>query len=349
LTPVAPDTIASMDYLFEGTRFTGTFDGQGHTLRHAVITLPSQDFVGLFGSIGTGGRVENLNLENISVTGRLSVGALAGENYTGTIIHCTTSGTVNGSYWHCGGLVGESHGGSISQCSAKGTVNGAYWVGGLAGYLHSDGTINSCSAAATVNGTSIVGGLVGYEENWGSYIMDSYATGTVTATTTQAGGLVGRLQSGFIQRCYSTGDVSCPANAGGLLGYNASGSGTLADLFWNTQTCHLTVGVGGGNSAGVTGKTTAQMKMLATFPWNFTSVWAICEQTNYPRLRWQIPAGDFACPDGVAVEDLQHFASQWLAEDCAASNNCQGADLNNTSSVDFSDFVIFADHWLEGI
>jgi hypothetical protein len=349
LTPVAPDTIASTGYPFEGIRFTGFLDGQGHTLRHVEIYQPNQDFVGLFGSIGTGGQIKNLNLENISVTGRMSVGSLAGENYAGTIIRCTTHGTVNGSDWHCGGLVGESNGGSISQCSAKGTVNGDYWVGGLAGYLHNDGTINSCSAAATVNGTSIVGGLVGFEEDWGSSVMDSYSTGTVTATTTQAGGLVGRLQSGFIQQSYSTGDVFCPANAGALLGYNASGSGTLTDLFWNTQTCHLTVGVGNGNSAGVAGRTTAQMKMLSTFPYDFELTWAICEQTNYPRLRWQITMGDFACPDGVALEDLQHLAAQWLAEDCSAFNNCAGADLDLSEKVDLADFLIFAGHWLEEI
>jgi len=218
LTPVAPDTVASMDYLFEGIRFTGSLNGQGHTLRNVEINQPDQDYVGLFGSIGVDGRVENLNLEDIRVTGRLSVGALAGENYAGTIIHCRTNGTVNGSYWHCGGLVGDSNGGSISKCSVKGTINGTNWVGGLAGYHHNNGTINSCSAAAEVNGTSIVGGLAGLVQDWESYVKDSYATGTVTATTTQAGGLVGRLQFGFIQQCYSTGDVVCPANAGGVVG-----------------------------------------------------------------------------------------------------------------------------------
>ncbi len=349
LTPVAPDTIASTDYQFEGTRFTGSLNGQGHTLHNAVIYQPDHDFVGLFGSIGVEGRVENLNLENISVTGRLSVGALAGENYTGTIVHCRTHGTVNGSYWHCGGLVGDGNGGSISKCSAKGTVNGTNWVGGLVGYHHNNGTINACSAAAEVNGTSIVGGLAGIEEDWNSYISESYATGTVTATTTQAGGLVGRLQSGFIQQSYSTGDVFCPSNAGALLGYNTPGSGYVSDLFWDTETCHLTVGVGGGNSSGVTGKTTAQMKTLSTFPWDFDTVWSICEQTNYPRLQWQIPLGDFTCPDGISVEDLQYFAAQWLTDDCSAFNQCQGTDLDNSDNVDLADFVVFANQWMKEI
>ena len=95
LTPVAPDMVASMDYQFEGTPFTGVVDGQGHTLRHIVISLPDEDFVGLFGAIGAGGRVENLRVEAISVQGRLSVGALAGLNQ-GTIAGCRSEGVVEG-------------------------------------------------------------------------------------------------------------------------------------------------------------------------------------------------------------------------------------------------------------
>lgn len=346
LTPVAPDTLASMAYQFEGIRFTGSLNGQGHTLRNVEIYQPDKDFVGLFGSIGVDGQVENLNLEDIIVTGRLSVGALAGENYTGTIIHCTTHGTVNGSYWHCGGLVGDNNGGVISMSQAKGTVLGNTWVGGLAGYHHNGGTIQSCYAGAEVRGTSYLGGLAGFIEDWTSTIVDCYATGDVTGSTTVAGGLVGYLRFGFIQQCYCRGDVFCPANAGGLVGYNVPGSGYLSDLFWDTQTCHLTAGVGGGDAGGVAGKTTTEMKNTSTYPWNFTETWAICDGMNYPRLQWQRLAGDFACPDGVAIEDLQYLAGQWLAMDCGLLNDCDGADLDTSGAVDMADFVLFAGQWM---
>lgn len=348
LTPVAPDTLASTDYQFEGTPFTGVVDGQGHTLRHIVMSQPDEDFVGLFGAIGAGGRVENLRLEAISVHGRLSVGALAGLNQ-GTIAGCRSDGVVQSDYYHCGGLVGDNNGGVISMSQVKGTVLGNFWVGGLAGYHHNGGTIQSCYAGAEVRGTSYLGGLAGFAEDWGTTVVDCYATGDVTGSTTSAGGLVGYLRFGFVWQCYSTGDVACPANAGGVLGYNISGSGFLSDLFWDIQTCHASAGVGGGDAGGVAGKTTAQMKSASTYPWNFTEIWAICDGMNYPRLQWQRLAGDFACPDGVAVEDLQHLAGQWLAMDCGLLNDCGGADMDISGQVDMADFVLFAGQWMEGI
>jgi hypothetical protein len=79
-------------------------------------------------------------------------------------------------------------------------------------------------------------------------------------------------------------------------------------------------------------------------------VWAICEGTNYPRLMWQIPAGDWACPDGVNVEDLDYFVGRWLLIDCTADNDyCGGADMDSSGVVDMADLAMFAQHWLEGI
>jgi hypothetical protein len=91
------------------------------------------------------------------------------------------------------------------------------------------------------------------------------------------------------------------------------------------------------------------MKQQAPFTgWDFETIWAICEGTNYPRLAWQIPAADFTCPDGVNIEDLDYFVQRWLLGDCTSSNNCDGADMNGSGAVDFADFAIFAQHWLEG-
>jgi hypothetical protein len=99
------------------------------------------------------------------------------------------------------------------------------------------------------------------------------------------------------------------------------------------------------------GKTTGEMKTLATFVdagWDFEETWAICEGTNYPRLQWQIPAGDWVCPDGVAMEDLDYFAIRWLMADCAANGDCDGADLNRDGVVRLEDMSILAAQWLTG-
>ena len=54
------------DYL---TPFEGVLDGDGHTVRNLTLALDGQDMVGLFGRIGVGGQVEELTLENVTVSG----------------------------------------------------------------------------------------------------------------------------------------------------------------------------------------------------------------------------------------------------------------------------------------
>jgi hypothetical protein len=94
------------------------------------------------------------------------------------------------------------------------------------------------------------------------------------------------------------------------------------------------------------------MKTLSTFSsvgWDFANMWAICEGTNYPRLRWQIPAGDFVCPDGVDFGDYSFFAARYLDVNCENNNNCNGADLDVSGTVDWKDMMLFCQHWLEGV
>ncbi len=92
------------------------------------------------------------------------------------------------------------------------------------------------------------------------------------------------------------------------------------------------------------------MQTLSTFTlagWDFTTIWAICEETNYPRLQWQILPADFACPDGVNLEDLNYYVGHWLMNNCTSTNNyCGGADLNYSGVLDLADWAIFAENWM---
>jgi hypothetical protein len=58
--------------------FTGSLDGNNHSVTGLRIDLPSQEYVGLFSKIMNPGYVRNLNLVNPEVIGRSNVGALAG-------------------------------------------------------------------------------------------------------------------------------------------------------------------------------------------------------------------------------------------------------------------------------
>jgi hypothetical protein len=171
------------------------------------------------------------------------------------------------------------------------------------------------------NGVSYIAGLVGYNDQ-GKLISCCYATGQVIGNDPYVTGLVGVNYYGTITYC-----------------------------FWDTQTTGKTVGIGYGTATGAIGKSTADMKTLSTFTsagWDFNNIWAICEGTNYPRLRWSIPAADLVCPDGVNFADYSFFAKRWLNTDCASSNNCDGADFDFSGTVDIADLKIFCNHWLEG-
>ena len=99
------------------------------------------------------------------------------------------------------------------------------------------------------------------------------------------------------------------------------------------------------------GKTTDEMKTASTYLsacWDFVDIWDICEGTNYPRLVWQIPLGDFVCPDGVNFFDFSFFAGHWQDDNCGASNDCDGTDLDQLGTVENNDLRIFVDNWLKG-
>jgi len=122
--------------------------------------------------------------------------------------------------------------------------------------------------------------------------------------------------------------------------------GVVTTSFWDIET------TGQEESDGGEGKTTAEMKTKSTFTyagWDFVNIWDICEGTNYPRLLWQIPTGDFVCPDGVNFIDYSFFAGRWLDTNCTESNDCDGTDLDFSDTVDANDLQIFCQHWLEGM
>jgi hypothetical protein len=326
--------------------FSGVFDGNGHTISNFRYSSTGVNAVALFGNVsGASAKIMNLTLLTPDVQAGVGdyVGALVGVLQAGVITGCRIErGNVSGRLY-VGGLAGSDEG-TIMECCSSGSIWGDWYVGGLAGEV-GDGKVNECYSTADVSGNKIVGGLVGWTAEETGTVTNSYAMGTVQAGM-YVGGLVGLVERGAAYRSYSTGKVSGNQYVGGLVG-NVLVLGTVMHCFWDTQTS------GWQTSAGGTGKTTAQMKTMSTFTsvaWDFFTVWTICEGINYPALLWQIPRGDFRCPDGVDMIDLALFAQHWLDDHCSIANSfCESVDLNESSLVDFADFAIFADNWLTGI
>ncbi len=196
--------------------YTGTFDGQSHSISGLFIQRPDTPHQGLFASIGIGGVVKNLNLTDCDITGGNHTGALAGESL-GTVIEVSLSGTVSGNEY-IGGLVGLNKG-VIRLCTTGATVKGTYYVGGLAGW-NQEGSIEDCTAEGAVVGIGQAGGVTG---NSGGALLRTRAVGPVTVSQFVAGGLVG-FNTGAIDICFAAGSVTGTNNVGGLAGINFSGA-----------------------------------------------------------------------------------------------------------------------------
>jgi rhodanese-related sulfurtransferase len=369
---------------FGGTSFSGQFDGNGYVISN--LHIQGSRYLGLFGRLEIGAVISNLGLETADVNGTdILVGSLVGCNWGGDIASCYSSGTVNGNalvgglvgenlvgsifssystnvvigeYFYIGGLVGINSG-SISSSHSTSTVSGAssFDVGGFVG--SNSGTITESYSTGTVTGYGRVGGLVGVNlvgpatrfedpEYIGS-ITASYSTSTVIGDSWYVGGLVGE-NYGFINSSYSNGTVSGDLFVGGLVGGGFPSRAT--NCLWDMETSDQVMSIGG------TGKTTAEMQRASTFleaGWDFVGetengtedIWSICEGTNYPRLVWQIQAGDFVCPDGITMDDFLFFLKHWLDDNCDLSNGyCQGTDLDQSGAVDTDDLEIFFENWL---
>ena len=164
-------------------------------------------------------------------------------------------------------------------------VKGCFLVGGLAGYI-SSGTVRNVFVSGNVSGETGTGGLAGQLDKMN--ISNTYTTVNVTGDDF-AGGFTGAIYYGTYSNVYTAGRVACGLYAGAFAG--DVGSGTFNNAFWDKESSGKAFGVGRGSSAGITEKTTAEMKKKETFTaagWDFDTVWTIVEgpgQKSYPYLR----------------------------------------------------------------
>lgn len=247
-------------------RYTGTFDGGGHTITGLKITGNDQ-YAGLFGHIGSGGKVMNVKLEGVQIESdneMSDVGGVAGYS-RGTLENCSVSGSVigRGKNSIVGGVVGYQAGGSITGCSSSATVNAGNVAGGVAGCTYS-ATLTACYATGDVTlesiniGYNYAGGVVGDNTN-SSTLIACYAWGSVSGSgsgTIYVGGVTGDNVDGTLTACYhANGTVSGPdGTTGGVAGrnYKAIYDPVITACYWgdNGQTQGI-----GYNQAG-TGETT---------------------------------------------------------------------------------------------
>jgi hypothetical protein len=264
--------IGTSDY-----QFTGSFDGQAYEIEDLLINRPDQSYVGLFGEVGQEGVTRNIGVVNVTVIGNDYVGALVGHT-EGSVSNSYSTGSVTGEE-HVGSLVGHN-GGVVNNSHSSGSVTGDSRVGGLVGW--NQAPLSDSYSNCSVTGNSSIGGLVGDNWQYKASVNNCYSAGNVIGGR-RVGGLIGLNDYGSVTHSYSAGRVNGKSDVGGLVGYN---KGTVSDSFWDTKTS------GQATSAGGTGRTTAQMKDIATFSrvgWDIIGVAAPGERN--PAYIWNIVTG----------------------------------------------------------
>ena len=186
----------------ENNSYNGTFDGNGKTITGLTVNQSEKNYAGLFGCLGSDGKVQNLTLENVHISGAFYVGSVVGTNF-GTVSGCTASGNITGTESCIGGVVGQN----------KGTVTGS-------------------TVSGNISSNQYTGGVVG--ENFGTVSACYHATGDVTGNINYVGGVVGWNYYGTVTACYHVnGNVTATYKwVGSVAGYNG-GVGSVTACYWN--------------------------------------------------------------------------------------------------------------------
>ncbi|MCP5284880.1 MAG: filamentous hemagglutinin N-terminal domain-containing protein [Burkholderiaceae bacterium] len=223
-----------------GNGYLGGLVGQHHNGALTQLTATgnvtggaSSTAGGLIGYSNNAGDAVNLRAEG-DVTAGSNAGGLFGLWQNGTrIVDSQALGQVaSGGY--AGGLVGQANSNDVGivNSSASGSVRGSTYVGGLVGYASYSSidrglASGAVTAVSTNGGTVYAGGLVGYFLHYtaGGTIVDSTASGAVLADAngSDAGGLVGRVDSGSIERSSASGTVTAQDSSGSSTSHRAGG------------------------------------------------------------------------------------------------------------------------------
>ena len=256
---------------YEGTSFSGYFDGNGKTVKNMKMTLvnwqlTSKYSYGLFGKVR--GAIRNLNMTGAQITMNVNTQETNDSR-------SLSAGLL------CGSLLHDFDAkiyGAIYGCHVQGKIEGwmkneqndyrSSYVGGVVGYCDNPASVYKCQADVTMSLTDVyyIGGIVGYStavttlpDSWinmeyddacVSYIFDCVANVNITATVTNApanhcGGICGASYHNILA-CAATGTISSvPASGksayiGGLTGTNG----------YNIMGCVSMVRLQGGSKVG---------------------------------------------------------------------------------------------------
>lgn len=234
-----------------GTKFNGTFDGNGKTV---TINGIASDLDSAFdGCVGFFGAVENATVKNLTVAGNVS-----GKNAAGIVARVFSGATIENCVNNAIVTATSKAGGIVSY--AQGDNSNPY------GALSSDCTIKNCKNSGEVKTTgdaaTAAGGIYGWsgDESGKLKIIGCENSGAVTATDEKAaGGIVGQCRVITVENCTNNGNISSSKNAGGIIGANDTAAATIIG-------CHNTGTMAGAENkiGGIAGAVIGTIKNCTT-------------------------------------------------------------------------------------
>lgn len=195
--------------------FSGTFDGNGHTVTLKITA--KTNYVGLFKTLAGGAVVKNvITAGSVTTTGKKCVAGIAGYATDNVKIeNCKNTASITGNK-NVGGILGEAYNNEesisvgIKNCANEGAVNGTgSAIGGIVGKMEGQNSIIDCYNRGNITGFNNYAGIVG--QSTGALvatIKNCYSVGAVTAygASTNAGyALIGGGKNYALTNCYAIG------------------------------------------------------------------------------------------------------------------------------------------------
>ena len=290
--------------------FTGTFDGNGHTVTLEITASTAN--VGLFSKLAGGAVVKNVKVDG-TVSGTEGIAGIAAQANGATISGCINCAIISATGRYVGGIVGKLRGGTVENCYNTGAISSSrdrkgVNLGGIAGYIDSNGSVKNCYNSGTTSvtaDTSNYAAIAGWCDN-------STVTNCYYLDTTASAGANGNSQTATSK---TADEMKSPAFAALLGEAFMVKSGDYPALSWETPTAavrftiapaNATLEINGGT---YTGSTTVALP-AADAPYSYT---VSCDgyTTKTGTVTVRNKDNPVATPDSVTVT-LEKDAAQWV-------------------------------------
>ena len=247
--------------------FTGTFDGDRHTISGIALTDYTTEYVALFGYV-SGATIENLTVEGtVSSSGSYVAGVAGGvDGASVTVKNCINRCSVTGKT-AVAGIIARIDAGKdtahIFGCKNEGTItSNSNYAGGILAISTQNGatiTLEQCMNTGAVSASGkYVGGIVGF---WRVYsasankctLQDCINTAPVYAAQTAVGGIVGagngQNYAYTLTRCFNSGSITAGGSAyvrpiAGAISKATNSAGQMTYCYYSSTDSYTTDATG---------------------------------------------------------------------------------------------------------